>query len=321
VTQRRAAGTRRAPLVMATATYDRTPPPFFRQGPSALTRLAFFAGLAVFLMVADTRFQFARPLRAAVATVLLPVQQTLAVPVNLWRGAADYLRGLHAALAGERAARELLARQSAQAAAADRLAIENDRLRALLDLRSSLAVRSIAAEVLHEAADPYSRKLVIDRGATHGVVPGAPVLVPAGVLGQVTRVFPMSAQVTLLIDKEAAIPVLNARTRARSVAVGGSGGDVMELRYMAANADVQADDLLVTSGVDGVYPADVPVARVQAVERRGEAGFARIVLQPAAQADGVRHVLVLEPVGRQLPPLEGPAAATPVPAASAVSRR
>jgi rod shape-determining protein MreC len=305
---------------MATAAYDRTPPPFFRQGPSALTKLAFFAGLAIFLMVADTRFQFARPLRATVATVLLPVQQTLAVPVDLLRRGSDYVRGLHAALAGERAAREQLAQQSAQAVAAARLVVENDRLRALLDLRGNLPVRSLGAEVLHEAADPYSRKLVIDRGATHGVVPGAPVLVPAGVLGQVTRVFPMSAQVTLTIDKDAAIPVLNARTRARSVAVGGSGGDVMELRYMAANADVRADDLLVTSGIDGVYPADVPVARVQAVERRGESGFARIVLQPAAQADGVRHVLVLVPVGRQLSPLEGAAAATPAPAASAASR-
>jgi rod shape-determining protein MreC len=306
---------------MATATYDRTPPPFFRQGPSALTKLAFFAGLAIFLMVADTRFQFARPLRATVATVLLPVQQTLAVPVDLWRRGSDYARGLHAALAGERAAREQLAQQSAQAAAAARLTVENDRLRALLELRGQLPVRSLAAEVLHEAADPYSRKLVLDRGATHGVAPGAPVLVPAGVLGQVTRVFPMSAQVTLLIDKDAAIPVLNARTRARSVAVGGSGGDVIELRYMAANADVRVDDLLVTSGIDGVYPADVPVARVQAVERRGESGFARIVLQPAAQADGVRHVLVLEPVGRQLPPLDGAAAAAPEPAASAAPRR
>jgi rod shape-determining protein MreC len=272
-------------------------------------------------MVADTRFQFARPLRATVATVLLPVQQTLAVPVDLWRRGSDYAGGLHAALAGERAAREQLAQQSAQAAAAARLTVENDRLRALLELRGQLPVRSLAAEVLHEAADPYSRKLVLDRGATHGVAPGAPVLVPAGVLGQVTRVFPMSAQVTLLIDKDAAIPVLNARTRARSVAVGGSGGDVMELRYMAANADVRVDDLLVTSGIDGVYPADVPVARVQAVERRGESGFARIVLQPAAQADGVRHVLVLEPVGRQLPPLDGAAAAAPEPAASAAARR
>jgi rod shape-determining protein MreC len=104
-----------------------------------------------------------------------------------------------------------------------------------------------------------------------------------------------------------AIPVLNSRTLARSAAFGGAGGDVMELRFMAANADVQVGDELKTSGVDGVYPAGLSVARVMAVERRAESGFARILLEPSASADGVRHVLVLEPLALQLPPREAPA--------------
>jgi len=291
---------------MSLGTFDRTPPPFFRQGPSALTKLAFFSALALFLMVADTRFEFARPLRAAVATALLPVQRVLNVPVQLWQGGADYLRGLTGALASEKAAQEQLARQAEKATRGERLERENERLRALLELRPMLQVRSIAAEVLYEAADPFSRKLFIDRGATQGVVLGAPVVGPDGVLGQVTRVFPLSAQVTLLIDKDAAIPVLNARTLARSAAFGGAGGDTMELRYMAANADVQVGDELTTSGVDGVYPAGLAVARVAAVERRAESGFARILLAPSASADGVRHVLVLEPLALQLPPREAP---------------
>jgi rod shape-determining protein MreC len=289
---------------MSLGTFDRTPPPFFRQGPSALTKLGFFSALALFLMVADTRFEFARPLRAAVATVLLPVQRVLNVPVQLWHGGADYLRGLSAALATEKATQEKLALQAEKAARSARLEHENERLRALLELRPMLQVRSTAAEVLYEAADPFSRKLFIDRGATHGVALGAPVVGPDGVLGQVTRVFPLSAQVTLLIDKDAAIPVLNARTQARSAAFGGAGGDAMELRYMAANADVQVGDELMTSGVDGVYPAGLSVARVMAVERRAESGFARILLAPSASSDGVRHVLVLEPLALQLPPRE-----------------
>jgi rod shape-determining protein MreC len=296
---------------MSLGTFDRTPPPFFRQGPSALTKLAFFSALALLLMVADTRFEFAKPLRAAVATALLPVQRALAVPVAMWQGGADYLRGLNSALAGEKAAQAQLAAQAEKAARAERLERENQRLRALLELRPALQVRSLAAEVLYEAADPFSRKLFIDRGATQGVALGSPVLTPEGVLGQVTRVFPLSAQVTLLIDKDAAIPVLNARTQARSAAFGGSGGDAMELRYMAANADVQVGDALLTSGVDGVYPPGLPVAKVAAVERRAESGFARILLAPNAAADGVRHVLVLEPVGLQLPPREEPPPAPP----------
>jgi rod shape-determining protein MreC len=298
---------------MSLGTFDRTPPPFFRQGPSALTKLAFFSALALFLMVADTRFEFAKPLRAAVATALLPVQRVLNVPVQLWQGGADYLRGLSGALASEKAAQAQLAQQAEKAARADRLERENARLRALLELRPMLQVRSLAAEVLYEAADPFSRKLFIDRGATQGVVLGAPVVGPEGVLGQVTRVFPLSSQVTLLVDKEAAIPVLNARTLARSAAFGGAGGDAMELRYMAANADVKVGDELMTSGVDGVYPPGLSVARVMAVERRAESGFARILLAPSASADGVRHVLVLEPLALQMPAREAVAAPTDSP--------
>jgi rod shape-determining protein MreC len=289
---------------MSLGSIDRTPPPFFRQGPSALTKLLFFSALAFFLMVADARFSVIMPLRASLATALLPVQRVLNVPVELWRTGADYLRGLSVALEREEAANAQLALQAEKAASADRLAQENRRLRALLDMRPALQVRSQAAEVLYEGADPFSRKLFIDRGATHGIVPGAPVIGPDGVLGQVTRVFPLSSQVTLLIDKDAAIPVLNSRTHARSAAFGGAGGEVMELRYMSPNADVQVDDELLTSGVDGVYPSGLSVARVLTVERRAESGFARILLEPSASSDGVRHVLVLEPVGVQMPPRE-----------------
>ncbi len=289
---------------MALDTFDRTPPPFFRQGPSALTKLLFFSALALFLMIADTRLQFAKPLRAAIATALLPVQRVLGVPVQMWQSGGEYLHGLSAALASEKAARAQLALQSEKVARADTLSLENARLRALLELRPALQVRSLAAEVLYEASDPFSRKLFIDRGTAQGVALGAPVLTAEGVLGQVTRVFPLSAQVTLLIDKDAAIPVLNTRTQVRSAAFGGAGGEAMELRYMTANADVQVGDELTTSGVDGVYPPGLAVARVTAVERRAESGFARILLAPKASSDSVRHVLVLEPMALQMPPRE-----------------
>ena len=155
--------------------------------------------------------------------------------------------------------------------------------------------------MLYEASDPFSRKIFIDRGATHGVVPGAPVIDEAGVLGQVTRVYPLSSEVTLLIDKEAAIPVLNTRTHQRSAAFG-ADGNALELRFMAGNADVHVGDLLQTSGVDGIYPPGLDVAKVVKVDPRADSSFARIALVPTASADGVRHVLVLEPVAMSLPP-------------------
>lgn len=293
---------------MSLGSFDRTPPPFFRQGPSALSKMMFFTALAVLLMVADTRFKVTLPLRAAVATALLPIERVLMVPVAAWQRGGDYLTGLQGALEREQAARSTLVMQAERASRVEQLAQENARLRGLLDLRPALAVRALAAEVLYEATDPYSRKVVIDRGGTSGVLLGAPVMNEQGVLGQVTRVYPLNAEVTLLTDKDASIPVLNARTQVRSVAFGLAGGAGMELRFMAGNADVQVGDLLTTSGVDGIYPPGLAVARVSQVDRRIETSFARIALQPVASPDGVRQVLVLEPIGLQLPARPDPAA-------------
>ena len=286
---------------MPLGTLDRTPPPFFRQGPSALTKLAVFSALAVFLMAADSRLKYTQPIRAALATVLLPIQRTLLVPVELVEGGSEYLQGLNHAIASERDARARLVAQAERATRVEQLAAENARLRALLDLRPALIVRSHTAEVLYEATDPYSRKVFIDRGSTQGVLLGSPVINDAGVLGQVTRVYPLSSEITLLADKDAAIPVLNPRTQQRSAAFGSGDGDLMELRFMAGNADVQPGDLLITSGVDGVYPPGLAVATVAKVDRKVDSGFARISLLANARPDGVRHVLVLDPLGAQMP--------------------
>lgn len=307
---------------MTLGTIDRTPPPFFRQGLSARTKLVFFAALAIFLMVADTRFKLTEPLRAVLATALHPAQRALLVPVSAWHGGADYFSGLQGALEKESAARRQLALQAERALRVDQLQAENDRLRGLLELRPGLQVRSFTAQILYDAPDPYSRKVVIDRGVSNGIVLGSPVINEAGVLGQVTRVYPLSAEVTLLTDRNAAVPVLNPRTQARSVAFGGAGvaAGELELRFMAGNADVKVGDLLTTSGVDGVYPPGLPVAEVASVERKVDSGFARILLLPAAPPDGVRHVLVLEPLREQLPPPPSDAPEDPKKSAAAAKK-
>ena len=309
---------------MAIGTIDRTPPPFFRQGPSALTKLILCSALALFLMVADNRFTITRQLRAVLATALYYPQQVLLVPVQAIVGGGDYMHGLKSAVANEETAKRALAQQAERALRVEQLLAENARLRALLELRPGLKVKSQAAQVLYEASDPYSRKVIIDRGATNGVNVASPVINETGVLGQVTRVYLASAEVTLLTDKDAAIPVLNSRTGARSAAFGGAAalGGAMELRFMAGNADVQIGDLLTTSGVDGVYPPGLAVAKVAAVDRKADSGFARILLVPLARSDGVRHVLVLEPLGLQMPARpEAPAEAASKPAGRRGARR
>ncbi|MDZ4102640.1 MAG: rod shape-determining protein MreC [Hydrogenophaga sp.] len=289
---------------MPLGTLDRTPPPFFKQGPSALSKLVVFSALALFLMVADLRFEVARPVRASIATALYPAQWLVLQPVQAVAGLGGYFTSLHKAQQSEGDALKRLSTQANRSLQLEQMALENQRLRALLAMRERTGTQAMGAQVLYDAADPYSRKIVIDRGQTQGVQPGSPVIDESGVLGQVTRVYPLVSEVSLLIDRDMAIPVLNTRTGVRSVAYGqpSTKGDGMELRYTLASADIAQGDLLTTSGVDGVYPPGLPVGRVTLVERQAESSFSRIEAEPLAQVQGTLHVLVLTPGGAALPP-------------------
>jgi len=305
---------------MTLETLDRTPPPLFKQGPSALSRLLFFSALALLLMVADAYLEIVRPVRAAIATVLYPAQWLALQPVQMADTFASYLIDLKTARKTEEAARRKLAEQSLRAGQVEQLQLENQRLRALLGLRLHLETPSVAAQVLYDATDPYSRRVVIDKGQLQGIVAGSPVLDEAGVLGQITRVYPFVSEITLLIDRDQVIPVMNARTGTRSVAYGDPAphGGMMELRYMSVNEDVKEGDLLTTSGVDGVYPPGLPVARVAQVDRRSDSSFARIQCAPVAQLRSVTHVMVLAPVSPQIDSAV-PAADPPASAASTMA--
>jgi rod shape-determining protein MreC len=211
---------------------------------------------------------------------------------------SNYFQDLSAAQSDTQTAHRKLTQLMQKSAVAEQLQLENRRLRQLLELRLRADTSGIAAEVLYEAADPYTRKLVIDKGVTQGIVVGSPVLDELGVVGQVTRTHPLTSEVTLLIDRDQAIPVLNTRTGARSVAYGDSlsYGGMLELRFMAANADVLDGDLLTTSGVDGVYPAGLPIAKIVKIERRADTSFAKIHCAPIAKITGALHVMVVKPL-------------------------
>jgi rod shape-determining protein MreC len=297
---------------MPLGTLDRTPPPFFKQGPSALSKLVVFSAVSVFLMVADLRLEVVAPLRSTIATLLYPVQWAVMQPVQAIGNVGAYFTSLHRAQQTEAEALERLARHADRHLQLEQLEVENRQLREMLLMRERISSPSVGAQVLYDTADPFSRRVVIDRGQTHGIEPGSPVVDEAGVLGQVTRVYPLVSEVTLLIDRDQAIPVLNVRTGVRSVAFGqpSSLGDGLELRHTLASADIEVGDLLTTSGIDGVYPPGLPVARVTRVERRAESSFTRVQCEPLARVQGALHVLVLQPVGAQLPPPPEPDVAT-----------
>ena len=288
---------------MPLGSLDRPPPHFFRQGTSALSKLIVFSALALFIMVADARFKITQSLRVAIASVLYPVQWTVMRPVLWAQDGARYFESLTQAQGEVQAARQKLMMQSQRANEADQLALENARLRQLLDLRERISSPGLAGQVLYDAADPYTRKIIIDKGLLQGVAAGSPVFDELGVLGQVTRVYPSVSEVTLVIDADQATPVLNTRTGARAVAFGDPGvkGGALELRFIASDSDVQVGDVLTTSGVDGVYPPGLPVALVESVERRPEAPFALIYCKPMALVQGASHVIVLQPVSSLIP--------------------
>lgn len=271
-----------------------SPPPLFKQGISAIVRLVIFLMIALALLVVDARMHTLGVVRQAVSVVLYPLERTVLIPRDAWRSAAEYLKSSATLVADNQALRAHAAEQSQQALQARQMEAENKRLRALLALQQQAAVPMLAAEVLSDARDPYSESLIINRGSRAGVVAGSPVVDDAGVVGQVTRVMPFESQVTLVTDKDQAIPVQVVRNGIRSIAVGSSRRGALELRFMPAAADLQEGDLLVTSGLDGIYPPGLPVARISRIERRADTAFSRVICTPVAGVKAHRHLLVVQ---------------------------
>src|SRR5262245_13002580 len=278
---------------------EHTPPPFFSRGPAPLVRLAFFASLSLALLVLDARFRYTENLRSVLALAVYPLQVLATLPAELGERVAGYFAS-QSQLREENAelrSKLLGASQAAQRFEAARA--EADELRRLIGAAERLKLEATPAEILYNGRDPYARKVVIDKGSTHGVKPGSPVIDESGVIGQVTRVHALAAEVTLLTDKDQAIPVQVVRNGLRAVAFGAGNAGMLELRFMAANAEIQNGDKLVTSGIDSTYPPGIPVATVARIERDAAYAFARIVCQPAAGVDSGRYVLVLQNAARQ----------------------
>jgi rod shape-determining protein MreC len=289
---------------MPLGTLDSSPPPFFRQGPSALSKLIFLSTLALLLMVTDVRFRVGQPIRASIATVIYPLQWLAMRPIYWAQGASQYFESLSSSQSKQADAQYQLGLQSQRAQQVEQLVLENTRLRDLLALRERVNTPALSAQVLYDAADPFSRKVIIDKGALAAVQAGSPVLDEVGVLGQVTRVYPLLSEVTLVTDRNQAIPVLNARTGVRGLAFGdaSSRSGLLELRFMDAHVDMKAGDLLTTSGVDGTYPPGLAVAHVSKIERLVDSAFAHISCTPVAHVASSLHVLVLQPPIHQVLP-------------------
>lgn len=270
-----------------------SPPPLFKQGAPARVKMTVFACISIALLLADSRMHALSTLRQVVGTALYPLQMAALVPRDALYGMGDYFSTLSSL---EKQVEQLKQQQIAAAQVLQQAQLhiaENAQLRKLMEARERVPGKSMLAEVLYDARDSSTRKIVLDRGAQQGVTPGLPVIDNQGVVGQVTRVFPFTSEVTLLTDKEQAIPVQVLRNGLRSVAYGRGQSGQLDLRFMAPNADVQVGDILITSGIDGVYPAGLAVARVVQVENNVNGAFGRIVCQPLAGIQNNTQLLIL----------------------------
>lgn len=270
---------------------DHQAPPFFKHGPSPLARFVFFASLSLVLMVLDARLNALGSLRQVISVAVAPLQRLAMTPAELLDRTGSFF------VTQERLQNEnamLRQRQLVQAAQLQRMQAmqaENAHLRNILSIQRQRGENVVATEIIYAGRDPFSQKITVDKGSKHNVQAGQPALDDIGVIGQVTQVYPFSSEITLLTDKNQAIPVEIVRNGARAIAFGHGQDGALELPFMAANADIQNGDTLVTSGIDGVYPAGLPVAVVSKIERN--AAFAKITCMPSAGVNRHKQLLIL----------------------------
>jgi len=298
-----------------------SPPPLFKQGAPARVKVTVFALLSIALLAVDARYHALDTVRQVAGTVLYPFQKAALVPRDALSSMGDYFSSISTL---QKEVRDLKSQQVAMALAMQQAQLQmadNAHLRRLMEARDRLPVRSMMSEILYDARDPATRRVVLDRGLRQGVKLGHPVIDNAGVVGQITRVFPFTSEVTLLTDKEQAIPVQVLRSGLRSVAYGRGQSGLLDLRYVAPNADIQVGDVLVTSGLDGMYPAGLAVAKVIQVESVAQGAFGRVVCQPLAGIDRHRQLLIVLSEQPAVPhPAAEPAKPAPVSGAAAARR-
>ena len=271
----------------------RDPPAFFHRGPSPLARLTFFTLAAVALMIADHRFHALETVRLSLSVLAHPVQQVATMPGAAFGRVGEYFASQERLLRENQGLKAKVLEQSAAAQEARLLKAEQAHLLSMTAGKSRYVESGTIAEVLYNARNPFMRKIVVDKGLTHSIAPGMPVIDGSGVVGQVTNVGTFSSEVTLVTEKDQSVPVMLVRNGLRAVAVGSGKDGSIDIPFMPVSADVQNGDMFVTSGIDGTYPPGLVVAEVTSVQKNAAYVFAKISAKPAAGVDNHRYVMVL----------------------------
>jgi rod shape-determining protein MreC len=273
---------------------DQQPPRFFIRGPSAFTRFLFFSTLSLFLMASDARFDYLTGIRQVLMGVARPLEVIADSPFILTRNIQSYLVSQESLQTEVKNLNQRLLVQSAQMQALASLNVENQNLRDLLSAERTAKQGTRIAEIMYIGRDPFSQKVVINVGSNQNVVLGQVAIDATGLLGQVTRVFRYTSEVTLLTDQDLSIPIQIERNGLRAIAFGRGKIGMVDVPYLPVNVDIKQGDKLVTSGIDGIYPVGLAVAIVESVKSSSSSPFAKIVAKPLAGVQNHRMILLTD---------------------------
>lgn len=268
-------------------------PAFFARGPSPFARLVFFAALSLALMATDSRLQYLASIRENLMVLLHPLQVIANAPSQLYQFTNEYFSTHHRLLNENEQLKKQALKQDIALQRLNMLMLENANLRNLLQANKALVESSTLGEIVHAGRDPFTKKVMVNRGTSHEIIAGAAVVDATGVIGQVTRTYPSSSEVTLITDKSLAIPIQVERNGLRAIAFGHGRDNTLDLPYLPANVDIRRGDKLVTSGIDGVYPAGLAVATVSEIKVTPDSPFARIICNPTGGIENHKQVLLV----------------------------
>lgn len=265
------------------------------RGPSVGVRLLFLLAASGALMVLDQRGQELARIRAALMTLVYPLQAVAAAPLQLYREIADGFASERALKAENQTLQDEHTQLQARLQQFEALEAENQRLRDMLGSSARVSARAVTAELIEVSLEPFTRRLIVARGAEHGVYVGQPVIDAYGILGQVTTLSPRTATITLITDPSHAIPALLSRNGLRVMVFGSGDPDSVSIPYLTATTDIREGDILVSSGIGGTFPAGYPVASVTRIENDPNESFLAIAARPTARLNHDTQVLLIWP--------------------------
>ena len=266
---------------------------FFNRGPSPVVRLIFFSLLSLLLLFVDAHYKYLGFARSVLSIPVQSLQHLTTLPGELWQKTGTFLTSQSALISDNAQLHQQHTLDAAQLQQLQTLQAENQQLHKLLQVQQEASYPMQLAKIVYVGHDIFNRKLLLAKDEHSKVQAGQVVIDDSGVVGQVTRVYPLLNEVTLITDKDHAVPVQVLRNGLRAVVFGSGDLSELSLRYMPISSDIQEGDTLVTSGIDGTYPPGLPVATVSRIERDPAYPFARIRCTPIAGVDKHRQLLIL----------------------------